>query len=401
MAERRAAENPRPLCSTSPSERMVTDSHLPQSVSAPRQAARNRQRSPSTSPPRQIARSARGGDGPSPQQVAVRPQSSPSVSPPRNTARIGRVTESPSVRGQQTSRSDVAEHWVLLRQQATRNGSTQQHQTARSAKDGESLGLHGTHASLSDPAQQQSGSPSRSRQNQLARGAEVGRSASNQQQTADSVGSEDRSRIRDLQGSRTRDSSDTGLPHRNLVSGIIETPFRSLGSRNRTRQNQGTGSIGGRQGLHLQSLRALPERGTRLDPRMRHHSDIGQMPLPLGDPYTREETISRIANNSGLTEQEQRRAEKHHRYYSGISTYISLGPKTDSNGEATVPVRTSHEFAVNLVSKHNRELPRGWPEMKLDAGSLDDDSRGEAWLLKIRDHNKGPSCESFLKSSCE
>ena len=412
MAERRAAERPRPPRNASPPEQVVDDSHLPQSVSAPWQAARNRRPSPSVSPPRQIARSARGGDGPwthvlpasqsvpSPELAAARPRASPSISPPRNPARSDRGAEGPSTRGQQTSRSDVAEQRVVPRRQATRSGLTQQ-QTARSAEGGGSPGFYGTHAFPSGPAQQQTATPRRSRQNKLAHCTQAGHSASNQQQAAGSAGGGDRSRVGDLQGSGTWISSDTALPHRDSAPEGTETPSRSLDFRNRTTQSQGTGSIEGRQDLHLQSLRGLPKRGTQFDPKITHHKDHRLARWSLEYPYLRKETINPIPNNSDLTKQEQRRAKKHHQYYSRIGTGIMLGPKTDSKDGALAGAVTAHEFAVNFVSKYNRELPRGWPVMKLVDTTVNDPSIGEAWLLSLRlgvDHDdEQPPCELYPK----
>ncbi len=421
MAERRAAESLRPLRSASPAEQVEGDSPLPQSVSAPRQAVRNRRPSPSVSPPRQIARFARSGDSPrlhilpasqsvpSPQHTAARPRASASVSPPRNAALSDRGSESPSVRGQQTSRSDVVEQRVVLRRLETRSGLTQQQQAAHSAEGGRSLGrslgFNGAHASPGGPTQQETASPSRRRQIQPTHGAQAGHSASSQQQPTGSAGGGDRSGVGNSPG--TRNTSAVGLPLQTVAPRGAETPYRNLGSRSRITENQGTGSLGGRPGLHHQSLTGLPERGIITGQRMTHHTDH----IP-GGPYTRAETISRTPNNSGLTEQEQRRAKKLHRYYSRITTGIMLGPKTDSKHGALAPAVTAYEFTANLVSKHNTELPRGWPEMKLVASTLDDaldhilddafnnilddDSIGEAWLLALAGHH-GPPCESFPK----
>lgn len=367
MAERRAAEDPRPPRNASPPEQVVEASHLPQSFSAPRQAARNRL------PP-------------------------PSVSPPRNAARSDRGAEGPSTRGQQTSRSNVAEQQVVPRRQATRSGLTQQ-QTARSAEAGGSPGFYGKHASPSGSAQHQTATSSRSRQNLLAHCTQAGHSASIQQQTAGSAGGGDRSRVGNRQGSGTGASSDIALPYRNLAPGGTETPSKSLNSPSRTTQNQGTGSVKGRQDSHLQSLRGLPRRGTQFDPRITHHNNHRQARLPLGKPCSREETINPIPNNSNLTKQEQRRAKRHHRYYSSIKTDIIIGPKTDSKGRAPAGVVTAHEFAVDLVAKYNRELPGGWPEMHLVATNVNDASDGNAWLLEmgVDDHDEEPPCESFPK----
>ncbi|KAF7512719.1 hypothetical protein GJ744_000286 [Endocarpon pusillum] len=411
MAERRAAEDPRPPRDASPPEQVVEDSHLPQRVSAPWQVARNRRPSPSVSPARQIARSARDGDGlrahilpasqcvPSPGQAAARPRASPSASPPRNAARSDKGAEGPSTRGQQTSRSDVAEQQVVPRLQATRSGLTQHH-SARSAEGGRSSGFYGTHASPSGPAQQQIATSTRSRQNQPAHCTQVGHSASNPQQTARSAGAGDRSRVRHWQVSGTGVSSAVALPHRDLATAGRETPSRSLGSRNRTTQNQGTGSVEGRQDLHLQSLRGLPRRGTQFDPRITHHSNHRQARLPLGEPYSREETINPIPNNSNLTKQEQRRAKRHHRYYSCLRTVIILGPRTDLKDEALAGGANAHEFAVNLVSKYNRERPRGWPGMNLVATDENDAWIGDAWLLEmgVDEHDEQPPWPYWLVS---
>ncbi|ERF72982.1 hypothetical protein EPUS_05063 [Endocarpon pusillum Z07020] len=401
MAERRAAEDPRPPRDASPPEQVVEDSHLPQSASAPWQAARNMRPSPSAPPARQIARSARDGDGlrthilpasqsvPSPGQAAARPRASPSVSPPRNAARSDRGAEGPSTRGQQTFRNDVAEQQVVPRRQATRSDLTQQ-QAAGSTEGGGSPGFYGTHASPSGPAQQQTVTSSRSRQNQLAHCTQAGHSASDQQQTAGSAGAGDGSRVRHRHGSGIGASSDIALPHRDLATGCTETPSQGLGSRNRITQNQGAGSVEGRQDLHLQSLRGLPKRGTQFDPRITHHNNHRQARLPLGEPCSREETINPIPNNSKLTKQEQRRAKRHHRYYTCLRTDIILGPKTDSKDGALAGALTAHEFAVCLVSKYNRELPRGWPGMKVVDDAEDDVSNGDAWLLEmgIDDHDE-------------
>jgi hypothetical protein len=436
MAERRTAESPQHRRSALSPEQVAEDFHLPQSDSALRQAARKRRPSPSGSPSRPIARFSGGGHGPrdrippasrsvsSSQQTAARPRAHTSVSPPQNAVHSDRSAESPSAGADQTSRSNVTEQHVLPRQQATRSGLIQQQpqkqqpqkqqqqqqqqqkqqQTALSAGCGERPDFHGTHAPGIGSAQQDKASPIRSRQDQLAHDAQAGHSASNQQQNAGSAGGGHRSRIRDVQGLGTRDRSDIALPHRNLVRRGIETQSRSFDSPDHAIQNQTTrGSIRGREGLPFRGLEGLPQRGTQFGSGVPHRKDHRQARFSASDPYTSAKTINPILNSSHLTKQEQRRAKKDHQYESHIMTVITLGHKTDPRGGALPSTLTIHQFAVNLVSKYNRELPRGWPEMKLCDDTLNDDySEGEVWLLRQMEStdNIYSACESFSNNLC-